>query len=41
MDFRDSIDGLTARVELNTKVAMFDLVLFVFLNKARNRIKVL
>ncbi|WP_028697167.1 IS66 family insertion sequence element accessory protein TnpB, partial [Pseudomonas monteilii] len=34
-------DGLTALVELDIKVAVFDPVLFVFLNKARNRIKVL
>lgn len=39
--FRKSIDGLTALVELDIKVAVFDPVLFVFLNKARNRIKVL
>lgn len=41
MDFRKSIDGLAALVELDIKVAVFDPVLFVFLNKARNRIKVL
>jgi len=41
VDFRKSIDGLTALVELDIKVAVFDPVLFVFLNKARNRIKVL
>ncbi|WP_248130583.1 IS66 family insertion sequence element accessory protein TnpB [Pseudomonas sp. B329] len=40
VDFRKSIDGLTALVELDIKVAVFDPVLFVFLNKARNRIKV-
>ncbi|CAI3797072.1 hypothetical protein GLGCALEP_01710 [Pseudomonas sp. MM221] len=41
VDFRKSIDGLTVLVELEIKVAVFDPVLFVFLNKARNRIKVL
>lgn len=41
LDFRKSIDGLTALVELDIKVAVFDPVVFVFLNKARNRIKVL
>ena len=41
VDFRKSVDGLTALVELDIKVAVFDPVLFVFLNKARNRIKVL
>ncbi len=41
VDFRKSIDGLTALVELDIKVAVFDPVLFVFLNKARNRVKVL
>jgi Transposase and inactivated derivatives len=41
VDFRKSIDGLTALVELYIKVAVFVPVLFVFLNKARNRIKVL
>ncbi|WP_123427876.1 IS66 family insertion sequence element accessory protein TnpB [Pseudomonas brassicacearum] len=41
VDFRKSIDGLTALVELDIKVAVFDPVLFVFLNKNRNRVKVL
>jgi transposase len=41
VDFRKSIDGLTAMVELDRKVAVFDPVLFVFLNKARNRVKIL
>lgn len=41
VDFRKSIDGLTALVELNIKVAVFDPVLFVFLNKPRNRVKIL
>ncbi|MCQ9186434.1 IS66 family insertion sequence element accessory protein TnpB [Streptomyces sp. IBSBF 2953] len=33
VDYRKSIDGLTALVELNIKVAVFDSVLFVFLKK--------
>ncbi|MBX8576848.1 IS66 family insertion sequence element accessory protein TnpB [Pseudomonas cichorii] len=41
VDFQKSIDGLAALVELDIKVAVFDPVLFVFLNKSRNRIKVL
>lgn len=41
VDFRKSIDGLAALVELDIKVAVFDPVLFVFLNKARNRVKIL
>lgn len=41
VDFRKSIDGLAALVELDIKVAVFDPVLFVFLNKPRNRVKVL
>ncbi len=40
-DFRKSIDGLAALVELDIKVAVFDPVLFVFLNKPRNRVKIL
>ena len=32
VDFRKSIDGLAALVELDIKVAVFDPVLFVFLN---------
>lgn len=35
VDFRKSIDGLAALVELDIKVAVFDPVLFVFLNKFR------
>jgi len=35
--FRKSIDGLAALVELDIKVAVFDPMLFVFLNKPRNR----
>lgn len=41
VDFRTSIDGLAAPVELDIKVAVFDPVLFVFLNKPRNRVKIL
>ncbi|MEB0047229.1 MULTISPECIES: IS66 family insertion sequence element accessory protein TnpB [unclassified Pseudomonas] len=41
VDFRKSIDGLAALVELCIKVAVFDPVLFVFLNKPRNRVKIL
>jgi hypothetical protein len=33
VDFRKSIDGLAALVELNIKVAVFNPVLFVFLNR--------
>ena len=41
VDFRKSIDGLAALVELDIKVAVFDPVLFVLLNKPRNRVKIL
>lgn len=41
VDFRKSIDGLAAVVELDTKVAVFDPVLIVFLNKPCNRVKIL
>ncbi|WP_241895814.1 IS66 family insertion sequence element accessory protein TnpB, partial [Pseudomonas syringae] len=41
VDFRKSIDGLAVLVELDIKVAMFDPVLFVFLNRHRNRVKIL
>ena len=41
VDFRKSIDGLAALVELDIKVAVFDPVLFVFLNRHRNRVKTL
>ncbi|WP_256580909.1 MULTISPECIES: IS66 family insertion sequence element accessory protein TnpB [Pseudomonas] len=40
-DFRKYIDGLAALVELGIKVATFDPVLLVFLNKPRNRVKIL
>ncbi|WP_256670311.1 IS66 family insertion sequence element accessory protein TnpB [Pseudomonas sp. CFSAN084952] len=36
-----TINGLAAFVELDIKVAVFDPVLFVFLNKSRNRVKIL
>jgi transposase len=41
VDFRKSIDGLAALVEADIKVAVFDPVLFVFLNRPRNRVKIL
>ncbi|WP_232428491.1 IS66 family insertion sequence element accessory protein TnpB [Pseudomonas syringae] len=41
MYFRKSIDGLAALVELDIKVAVFDPVLFVFLNRPRNLVKIL
>ncbi|WP_156882646.1 hypothetical protein [Pseudomonas sp. CF161] len=37
MEFRESTGGLTALIELDIKVAVFDQRLFVFLNKAHNR----
>lgn len=40
VDFRKSIDGLAALVELDIKVAVFDPVLFVFFNKNHNRVKI-
>jgi transposase len=39
VDFRKSIDGLVALVELGINMAVFDPVLFVFLNKTRIRRK--
>lgn len=41
VDFRKSIDGLAALVKPDIKVAAFDPVLFVFLDKPRNRVKIL
>ncbi|WP_249732449.1 IS66 family insertion sequence element accessory protein TnpB [Pseudomonas syringae] len=41
VDFRKSIDGLSALVELDMKVAVFDPALFVFINKPRNSVKIL
>lgn len=40
VDLRKSIDGLASLVELDIKVAVFDPVLFVFLNRARNRVRI-
>lgn len=40
VDFQKSINSLAALVELDMKVAMFDPVLFVFLNKPRNRVTI-
>lgn len=40
-DFRKSIDGLAAPVELDIRVAVFNPVLLVFLNKPHNRMKIL
>ena len=40
-DSRKSIDGLAAPVELDIRVAVFNPVLFVFLNKPHNRVKIL
>ena len=41
VDFRKSINGLAALVELDIKVGVFDPVLFVFLNRARSQVKIL
>ena len=41
VDFRKSINGLVALVELDIKVAVFDPVLFVFLNRKRSQVKIL
>ena len=41
VDFRKSINGLAALVELDIKVAVFDPVLFVFLNRTRSQVKIL
>jgi len=41
VDFRKSINGLVALVELEIKVAVFDPVMFVFINRARSQVKVL
>lgn len=41
VDFRKSIDGLAAMVELYIKVAVFDRVLLVLLNRHCNRVKIL
>ncbi|OYT81276.1 IS66 family insertion sequence element accessory protein TnpB [Pseudomonas sp. PGPPP2] len=41
VDVQKSIDGMAALVELDIKIPVFDPVLFVFLNKPRNRLKTL
>jgi len=41
VDFRKSINGLVALVELDIKVAVIDPVLFVFLNHSRSQVKIL
>jgi hypothetical protein len=40
VDFRKSIGDLAALVEQDINVAVFDPVLFVFLNKPRTRVKI-
>ena len=41
VDFRKSIHGLAALVELDIKVEVFNPVLFVFLNRTRSQVKIL
>ncbi|WKW30618.1 IS66 family insertion sequence element accessory protein TnpB [Pseudomonas viridiflava] len=41
VDFRKSIDGFSSLIALEIKVSVFDPVLFVFLDKSRNRVKIL
>lgn len=41
VDFRKSIDGLSALVKLEMTVSLFEPAIFVFLNRARNRVKIL
>ena len=41
VSFRKSIDSLSALIEPDIKVAVFALVLFVFLNRPRNQVKTL
>ena len=41
VDFRKSINGLAALVELDIKVDVFNPVLFVFLNRTRSQVKIL
>lgn len=41
VDFQQSTDGLAALVELDINVAVFEPVFFVFLNKPRNRVRIL
>ncbi|MNH31174.1 IS66 Orf2 like protein [compost metagenome] len=40
VDFRKSINGLVALIELEIKVAVFDPAMFVFINRARNQVKI-
>lgn len=41
IDFRKSIDGLSAIVQNEMKLSPFDKLLFVFTNRSRNRIRIL
>jgi transposase len=41
VDFRKSIDGLSAIVEMEMKQSPFSKQLYVFINKRRNRLKIL
>ncbi|WP_240920357.1 IS66 family insertion sequence element accessory protein TnpB [Metapseudomonas otitidis] len=41
VNFRKSINGLAALVDLDIKVEVFNPVLFVFLNRTRSQIKIL
>jgi transposase len=41
VDFRKSINGLAALVELDIKVEVFNPVLFVFLNRTCSQVKIL
>ena len=41
VDFRKSINGLAALVELDINVEVFNPVLFVFLNRTRSQVKIL
>lgn len=41
VDFRKSIDGLSAIVEMEMKQSPFSKKLYVFINKRRNRLKIL
>lgn len=41
VDFRRSIDGLAVMIELEIQVAVFDPVLFVFLNSPPNTLCVI
>ncbi|HEN8798628.1 TPA: IS66 family insertion sequence element accessory protein TnpB [Pseudomonas putida] len=41
VDFRKPIDCLATLVELDVKVAVFDILLFVFIDKFRNLFRIL